>query len=207
MPVQRIQQHFIDGADLQYQCAEPLARPVADAVQALLACITNAGKVLSCGTGISACQARMFAGLCVAGLERTRPELPALALDNYDALIPPFPPSPPATPDAEGTTHLARQVRALGQPGDVLLAITSTPGGNDVALLHAIATAHERDMTVIALTPAIDSVLAACMHETDVLIAVPHTRPARVREIHTLILHCLCDGIDRQLLGDPEETP
>ena len=77
---QRIQQHFIDAADLQYQAAQALAAPIAAAVQAVVACLTGGGKVLACGLGASAAAAQQFAALCVAGFERERPELAALAL-------------------------------------------------------------------------------------------------------------------------------
>ena len=99
---------------------------------------------------------------------------------------------------------LARQVRALGQAGDVLLAVTDGSAGTDAALVEAAQAAHERDMTVIALTGRAGGALAGMLRETDVLIGVPHDRAARVREVHALVLHCLCDGIDAQLLGEQE---
>jgi len=193
---QRIQQHFIDSADLKYQAAQVLSQPIAAAVQAVLACVTSGGKLLACGSGPSAAQARQFAALCVAGFERERPELAALALSADAALHA----SPSGQIDAE--QGLARQVRALGQAGDVLLALSVA--GNDPALLAAAVAAHERDLSVVALTGQAGGALAAMLRETDVWIAVPHERPARVREVHGLALHCLCDGVDAQLLGEQE---
>ena len=93
-------------------------------------------------------------------------------------------------------------MRALGQASDVLLAISIT--GNDHSLLEAVEAAHERDMMVVVLTGHTGGALAARMRETDVLICVPHERPARVRETHDLVLNCLCDGVDTQLLGEQE---
>ena len=153
---QRIQQHFIDSADLKYQAAQTLSHPIAAAVQAVLACVTSGGKVLACGNGPSAAEAQQF----------------------------------------------ARQVRALGQAGDVLLALTVH--GNDPNLLAAAEAAHERDMTVVVLAGRTGGKLAAMLRETDVLISVPHDRAARVREVHTLVLHCISDGVDAQLLGEQE---
>ena len=98
--------------------------------------------------------------------------------------------------------QFARQVRALGQAGDVLLALSVT--GNDANLLAATEAAHERDMTVVVLTGRTGGKLAAMLRETDVLISVPHDRAARVREVHALVLHCLSDGVDAQLLGEQE---
>jgi len=192
---QRIQQHFIDSADLKYQAAQALSQPISAAVQAVLACVTNGAKLLACGSGPSAAQAQQFAAFCVTGFERERPELAALAL----------------VPDAvwmaaSGTgldiAPLARQVRALGQAGDVLLAISIA--GNEPAMLEAVQAAHERDMTVVALSGRDGGALATLLRETDVQICVPHDRAARVREVHALVLHCLCDGVDAQLLGEQE---
>lgn len=192
---QRIQQHFIDSADLKYQSAQGLEAPIGAAVQAMLACITGGGKMLACGSGVSAAQAHMFAALCVCGFERDRPELAALALSSDAGYLGHA--SPPSV------HYLARQVRALGQAGDVLLLLTVT--GNEACLLEAVDAAHERDMMVVALTGHTGGNLAARMREMDVLICVPHERAARVREAHILVLHCLCDGIDTQLLGEQEE--
>jgi D-sedoheptulose 7-phosphate isomerase len=193
---QRIQQHFIDSADLKYQAAQALSHPIAAAVQAVLACVTSGGKVLACGNGPSAAEAQHFAAFCVAGFERDRPELAALALTADSTLLT----AAAGTPDV--AQQFARQVRALGQAGDVLLALSVT--GNDANLLAAAEAAHERDMTVVVLTGRTGGKLAAMLRETDVLISVPHDRAARVREVHALVLHCLSDGVDAQLLGEQE---
>ena len=194
---QRIQQHFIDSADLKYQAAQVLSQPIAAAVQAVLACVTSGGKVLACGNGPSAAEAQQFAAFCVAGFERERPELAALALTSDSTLL-----TAAAGGAADAAQQFARQVRALGQAGDVLLALSVT--GNDANLLAATEAAHERDMTVVVLTGRTGGKLAAMLRETDVLISVPHDRAARVREVHTLVLHCLSDGVDAQLLGEQE---
>jgi D-sedoheptulose 7-phosphate isomerase len=165
----------------------------------MLACVTSGGKVLACGAGASASDAQLFAALCVAGFERDRPELAAVALVSDGGLL--------GTVGATGsggnaTQYLARQIRALGQPGDLLLVLSAT--GNDVAVLEALDAAHERDMMAVVLTGRTGGSLAGRVRETDVLICVPHDRAARVRETHTLVLHCLCDGVDAQLLGEQE---
>ncbi|WP_291477596.1 SIS domain-containing protein [Acidovorax sp.] len=193
---QRIQQHFIDSADLKYQAAQALSAPIAAAVQAILACVTSGGKVLACGNGPSAAEAQQFAAFCVAGFERDRPELAAVALTSDSTLL------TLAGGDSDGAQQFARQVRALGQAGDVLLALSVT--GNDANVIAATEAAHERDMTVVILSGRTGGKLAALVRETDVLISVPHDRAARVREVHALVLHCLCDGVDAQLLGEQE---
>ena len=193
---QRIQQHFIDSADLKYHAPQPRSAPLAAAVQALLACVSSGGKVLPCGTGPSPAEAQQFAAFCVAGFERDRPELAAVALTSDSTLL------TLAGGGSDGAQQFARQVRALGQAGDVLLALSVT--GNDANVIAATEAAHERDMTVVILSGRTGGKLAALVRETDVLISVPHDRAARVREAHALVLHCLCDGVDAQLLGEQE---
>lgn len=192
---QRIQQHFIDSADLKYQVAPLLGKPLGDAVQALVACVTSGGKILTCGNGPCAADAQQFAASCVAGFERSRPELAALALNVDGSLL-------TGSAGGDASQQFARQVRALGQAGDVLLVLCV--GGNDANVLAVTQAAHEREMVVLALTGRTGGALAGLLRETDVLIAVPHDRAARVREVHTLALNCLCDGIDAQLFGEQE---
>ncbi len=194
---QRIQQHFIDSADLKYQAAQALSHPIACAVQAVLACGTSGGKVLACGNGPSAAAAQQFAAFCVAGFERERPELAALALTTDSTLL-----TVGAGSAHDAAQLFARQVRALGQAGDVLLILSVS--GSEANLLAAAEAAHERDMTVLVLTGRTGGKIAALLRETDVSINVPHDRPARVREVHALVLHCLSDGVDAQLLGEQE---
>lgn len=195
---QRIQQHFIDSADLKYQAAPLLSKPIADAVQALLTCVTSGGKVLSCGNGGSAADAQHFSAEFVGRFERERPELAAIALTTDTSTL-------TAIANDYGFNHVfSRQVRALGQPGDVLLAITTS--GNSANVLAAIEAAHEREMVVIGLSGRGGGKMAQALRDTDVHICVPHERTARVQEVHLLTLHCLCDAVDALLLGD-QETP
>lgn len=196
---QRIQQHFIDSADLKYQAAQALGKPIADAVQAVLACITSGGKMLACGSGASSADAQQFAAFCVAGFERERPELAAVALSGDAALL------SAVASNGDIAQLLARQVRALGQAGDLLLALCI--GGHDANVLAAVHAAHERDMTVVVVSGRSGGTLATVLRETDVLICVPHDRAARVREVHALVLNCLCDGVDAQLFGEQENPP
>jgi len=193
---QRIQQHFIDSADLKYQAAPVLSLPIANAVQALLACVTSGGKVLACGNGGSAADAQHFAAEFVGRFERERPELAAIALTTDSSIL-----------TAVGNDYgfdviYSRQVRALGQAGDVLIAITTS--GNSENVLKAVEAAHERDMVVIGLSGRGGGKLNRALRDTDVHICVPHERTARVQEVHLLTLHCLCDAVDDLLLGDTE---
>lgn len=195
---QRIQQHFIDSADLKYQAAQALSKPIADAVQALLACVTSGGKALACGNGGSAADAQHFAAEFVGRFERERPELGAIALTTDSSILTAI------ANDYDFNAIFSKQVRALGQAGDVLLAISTS--GNSANVLAAVTAAHEREMTVIALTGRGGGKIGQALRETDVHICVPHERTARIQEVHLLTLHCLCDGVDTQLLGE-QETP
>lgn len=198
MLLQRIQQQFIDSADLMYQCAQSMAPAVEAAVGAVLASVTSGGKVLACGTGHSAAQAQAFAAAFVGRFERERPELAALALSHSPAAV-----APPASTLQAPDQLLSRQVRALGQPGDVLLLLTSQGSSPDI--LAVVQAAHERDMLVVALCGAKAGALGPQLKDTDVLVSAPTERLPRVLEAHQLALHCLCDGVDVQLLGDDTE--
>jgi len=195
---QRIEQHFIDSADLKYQAAQVLSKPIAAAVAAILASVTSGGKVLACGNGGSAADAQHFAAEFVGRFERERPELGAIALTTDSSII-------TAIANDYSYDHIfSKQVRALGQAGDVLLAITTS--GNSTNVLAAIQAAHEREMTVVALTGKGGGKMGQALRETDVHICVPHDRTARIQEVHLLVIHCICDGVDTQLLGDQESN-
>ena len=96
----------------------------------------------------------------------------------------------------------ARQVRALGTKGDVLLAISTS--GDSPNVVAAIGAARERDMRVVALTGKGGGRIGELLAEGDVHICVPHARTARIQEVHLLAIHCLCDMIDHTLLGDDD---
>ncbi len=191
---QRIEQHFIDSADLKYQAAQVLSKPIAAAISAVLASVTSGGKVLACGNGGSAADAQHFAAEFVGRFERERPELGAIALTTDSSILTAI------ANDYSYDQVFAKQVRALGQSGDVLLAITTS--GNSANVLLAIEAAHERDMTVVALTGRGGGKMNQVLRETDVHICVPHERTARIQEVHLLTIHCICDGVDIQLLGE-----
>jgi D-sedoheptulose 7-phosphate isomerase len=193
---QRIQQHFIDSADLKYQAAQSLSKPIAAAVQAVLACVTSGGKVLACGNGGSAADAQHFSAEFIGRFERERPELGAIALTTDSSILTAI------GNDYDFSRIFSKQVRGLGQAGDVLLAMSTS--GNSANILAAIEAAHEREMTVVALTGRGGGKIGNLLRETDVHVCVPHDRTARIQEVHLLVLHCICDGVDTQLLGEQE---
>jgi D-sedoheptulose 7-phosphate isomerase len=190
---QRIQQQFFDSADLMYAAAEVLSKPLAEAVEALVGCITAGGKVLVCGNGGSASDAQHFAAEFVGRFERERP---GLALTTDTSILTAI------GNDYDFNSIYSKQVQALGNPGDLLIAISTS--GNSGNVLAAVGAAHAKDMTVVALTGRSGGRLGALLTDTDVHICVPHDRTARIQEVHGLALHCLCDAVDLQLLGEQE---
>lgn len=194
---QRIQQQFFDIADLQYQSAQALSRPVADAAQALMGCITAGGKLLVCGMGGGAALAQYFCAAFVHRFERDRPGLAALALCADSVVITAL-----AAHEGVGSVF-AHQLRTLGQPGDVLLLLDTAAGGSPGSA-ETIAAAHAKDMSAVVLCGRAAAPWQAQLNETDVLVSVPHDRAARVLELQLLVLHCLCDVVDLQLMGEQE---
>jgi len=195
---QRIQQQFFDSADLKYAAAEILAKPIADAVSAVVGSITGGGKVLACGNGGSASDAQHFAAEFIGRFERERPGLAAIALTTDTSII------TAVGNDYSFDAIFSKQVQALGNPGDVLLAISTS--GNSSNVLAVVEAAHAREMTVIALTGRGGGKMRDQLLETDVHICVPHERTARIQEVHLLVLHCLCDAVDLQLLGEQDNA-
>jgi len=194
---QRIQQQFFDIADLQYQSAQTLSRPIADAAQALIGCITAGGKLLVCGTGGGAALAQYFCATFIHRFERERPGLAALALSADSVVL-------TALAAHEGIASVyAKQVQALGQPGDVLLLLDATEG-MAAGTSDTIAAAHAREMSAVVLCGRAAAPWNSQLNETDVLVSVPHDRAARVLELQLLVLHCLCDAVDLQLMGEQE---
>jgi D-sedoheptulose 7-phosphate isomerase len=160
--------------------------------------ITGGGKVLACGNGGSAADAQHFAAEFIGRFERERPGLAAVALTTDSSILTAI------GNDYNFDVVYAKQVQALGNPGDVLLAISTS--GNSANVLAAVEAAHAKEMTVVALTGKGGGKLAERLAETDVHICVPHDRTARIQEVHLLVLHCLCDAVDVQLLGEQDNV-
>lgn len=190
---EHIHQSFADSAQTILAAAEPLAGPIAQAAERMVQALLNDGKILACGNGGSATDAHLFASTMINRFERDRPGLAAISLTSATATLTSI------ANDYDYGMVFARQVAALGGPGDVLLAIsTSGYSGN---VLEAVRVAHEKEMSVVALTGRDGGDLAEILYDEDVLICVPASTTARIREVHLLAIHCLCDSIDNLLLG------
>jgi D-sedoheptulose 7-phosphate isomerase len=192
--VDRIRQHFEDSAELKRVAAGQLTGPIAKAVDLLTTALASDRKLLICGNGGSAADSQHMAAELVGRFERERPELAAIALSTDTSAL-------TALANDYGFEQVfARQVRALGREGDVLVAISTS--GNSANVLAAVLAAHERDLAVVALTGRGGGRIGAALRAGDIHLCVPHDRTARIQEVHLLIIHCLCDGIDASLLGD-----
>jgi len=191
--INRINQHFTDSAHLKLQALEVLADPIAAAAERMVQCLMHEGKIMACGNGGSAADAQHFAAELLNRFERERPGLAALALTTDTSTI---------TSIANDYTYeqiFSKQVRALGQSNDLLLAISTS--GNSKNVLEAIHAAHDRELSVIALTGNGGGQIAETLYHSDIHLCVPSTVTARIQEVHLLTLHCLCDAIDYLLLG------
>lgn len=192
----RIQQQFFELAELIYQSADVLSRPVADAAQAAFNAWTAGAKLLACGQGQDGDLARWCVSALMMRSERPRPPLPALWLAPQQLSL--LSPRPGELPDADS---LLMQVRALGQPGDVLLAFAGMAHDNQT-MRAVVQEAHSREMSVVLFTGGEPGAWPDLLAETDVWVPVTAERGARVRELHLLAVHSFCEAVDDLLLGD-----
>lgn len=194
MTNQRIQAHFQESAELKLRAAAVLAEPISQAVELMFMALSNGNKILACGNGGSAGDCQHFAAELIGRFERERLPLPAIALTTDTSIITAI------GNDYSFNDIFSKQVQAFGQPGDVLLAISTS--GNSANVVAAVEAALERDMRIVALTGKGGGALAGLLSDGDVHICVPHDRTARIQEVHLLAIHCLCDGIDVALFGE-----
>ncbi len=191
--VDYIRQLFIASIEAKQQAVQTLAEPIVRAADLVIDALLSDRKILSCGNGGSAADAQHFSSEMLNRFERERPGLPALALTTDSSTLTSI------ANDYDYSQVFSKPLRALGQPGDLLLAI-STSGESD-NMIDVVAAAHEREMKVVALTGRSGGRMAELLQQDDVEIRVPAQSTARIQEVHALIIHCLCDLIDRRLLG------
>jgi D-sedoheptulose 7-phosphate isomerase len=186
--------HFNDHVVATQDSANMLSSPLLRAIDMCFGCVTNNGKILACGNGGSAADAQHFIAELVGRFERERLPLAGIALNTDTSIL-------TAVGNDYGYAQIfSRQISALGHPGDVLVAISTS--GNSENVQQAIQAAHEREMRVIALTGKGGGAMNDLLSTDDIHLCVPHDRTMRIQEIHILLLHMLCDGIDTLLLGD-----
>ncbi len=191
---QRIRAQFDASAAIKQRAAAILAAPIARAVDMMVASLKGGGKILACGNGGSAGDCQHFAAELVGRFERERPGLAAIALTTDTSIL------TAVANDYDYTQVFAKQVQALGQPGDVLLAISTS--GNSANVIAAIEAARRRGMRVVALSGRNGGAMRELLGADEIELCVPADRTARIQEVHLLVVHCLCDGIDCLLLGE-----
>jgi D-sedoheptulose 7-phosphate isomerase len=189
----RVSAQFAESAQLKLQAAQALAEPIARAGTLLAEALRGGGKVLACGNGGSAADAQHFAAELLNRFEIERAPLAAVALTTDSSTLTSI------ANDYAYEQVFAKQVRGIGRRGDVLLAISTS--GNSANVVEAMRAAHELGVGVVALTGNGGGRMGAMLAAGDLHICVPHKRTARIQEVHLLVLHCLCDGIDFHLCG------
>ncbi|RFA30312.1 phosphoheptose isomerase [Alkalilimnicola ehrlichii] len=194
-PHERVIQHFHESIRTKQMAMDQLASVIVDGARTMARSLQQEGKVLTCGNGGSAADAQHFSSELLNRFEMERPGLPAVALTTDSSTLTSI------ANDYAYNDIFAKQVRALGQSGDILLAISTS--GNSPNVVAAIEAAHERDMRVVALTGKDGGQMGPLIAEGDVEVRVPATVTARIQEVHLLVIHCLCDLID-QYLFNPE---
>ncbi|OGI47293.1 MAG: phosphoheptose isomerase [Candidatus Muproteobacteria bacterium RBG_16_65_34] len=189
----RVKNHFQESARTLNDCVDELAPLITQAAGHMIQALLSDRKILACGNGGSAADAQHFSAELLNRFERERPGLPGIALTTDTSTLTAI------ANDYHFDDIFSKQIRALGQPGDVLLGITTS--GNSRNVLHAIEAAHERGMVCVLLNGRTGGEASALLTGGDVDLCVRGPSTARIQEVHGLVIHCLCDLIDYQLLG------
>ena len=190
----RIARHFQDSVDTKQRVVVALTPRIAAASHAMVDCLKKGGKILSCGNGGSAGDAQHFAAELVGRFEREREPLAAIALTTDSSIL------TAVANDYSFDEIFSKQVRALGKPGDILFAISTS--GNSKNVVAAIDAAHAKGLHVIGMTGRSGGKIAGLMQAGDVLLNVDSQFTTRIQEVHLLTLHCLCDAIDNLMFGE-----
>lgn len=184
--------HFNDVANLIIESAVTLQNPISDAIALFTLSLQHGNKILACGNGGSAADAQHFTSELMGRFEKERGPLPAVALTTDTSLL------TAVANDYQFEQVFARQVYGLGRAGDVLLAISTS--GNSSNIIAAVEAAHKLGMSVVALTGRDGGILSKVLLPNDILINVAHPRTALIQEVHSIVIHCLCEGIDNHLV-------
>ena len=191
---QRIRGHFEESIAVKQTAMDTLPPVIAEAARLMTDALNRRGKILSCGNGGSAGDSQHFSAELLNRFEIERPGLAAVALTTDTSTLTAI------ANDYAFQQIFSKQVMALGNPGDCLLAISTS--GNSDNVLEAVHAAHDQKMNVIALTGGDGGSIRENLASSDVEICVPSSRTARVQEIHLIVIHCLCDAIDQALFND-----
>jgi D-sedoheptulose 7-phosphate isomerase len=191
---ERIRGHFEESIAVKQAAMETLPPLIAEAARVMTDALNRGGKILSCGNGGSAADAQHFSAELLNRFEIERPGLAAVALTTDTSALTAI------ANDYAFQQIFSKQVLALGNAGDCLLAISTS--GNSDNVLEAVHAAHDQNMSVVALTGGDGGSIRDNLTTGDIEICVPSGRTARTQEVHLIIIHCLCDAIDRSLFND-----
>lgn len=191
--IERLKHNFSESIQTKINAADMISDILAIACEKIVQCLLDGHKIMSCGNGGSACDAVRFSSQMLNRFKHERPSLPAIALTADIATLTSI------ANDYSYNDVFAKQVRALGHAGDVLLAISTS--GNSANIINAIKAAHDKNMIVIALTGADGGKIPGVLQDEDIEIRVPANEVARIQETHLLIIHSICDIVDLQLFG------
>lgn len=191
--ISAIQEHFSESIQTKILAADYLPSYIAQAAELMTEALLNNKKILSCGNGGSAGGAQHFSSILLNRFETERPSLPGIALTTDTGTLTSI------ANDYHYNEVFSKQVRALGQEGDILLAISTSCNSPNV--LEAIKAAHERGMHVVALTAQDGGKMTSELTAADIEIRIPSERTARIQEAHLLVIHCLCALIDKSIFG------
>lgn len=192
--IARLQHLFSASIEAKINAADTLPEHIAKASEIMVEALLGGHKILSCGNGGSAADAQHFSAELINRFERERPGLPAIALTTDTSALTSI------SNDYHFDEIYSRQIRALGQAGDVLLAISTSGQSNNI--VQAVLSAHEAGMRVVALTGKTGGAVAQALSGDDLEIRVPHEQTARIQEVHLCVIHYLCDLIDNQIFGE-----
>ena len=192
--IQHLREHFDEGIELRKRMAQTLPAEIARAGEALANALKSGRKALACGNGGSAADSQHFAAELVGRFERERPGLPGIALTVDSSALTAI------ANDYDYDRVFSKQVEALGNAGDVLLAISTS--GNSKNCIAAMKSAQERGMIVIALTGRDGGAMGRMTRANDFHLNVSHPRTMRVQEVHLLVIHCLCEVVDNIIFGE-----
>jgi D-sedoheptulose 7-phosphate isomerase len=174
-----------EGAELRRALARDCSEVILEGTALITTCLRNGGKVLFFGNGGSAADAQHMAAELVGRFVLERAGLPAIALTTDSSIL-------TAVGNDYGFEQVfARQVQALGRPGDVVVAISTS--GNSPNVLEGIKEAKKRNLKTIALTGNDGGALAK---QSDIAITIASTSTARIQECHIAIGHLFCELLE-----------
>ncbi|NVJ67918.1 MAG: phosphoheptose isomerase [Gammaproteobacteria bacterium] len=191
--IERIKDIFTESIQTKIAAADALPESIAQAGQIMVNALLAGNKILTCGNGGSAGDAQHFSSEMLNRFERERPSLPAIALTTDTGTLTSI------SNDYSFNDVFSKQVRALGQPGDVLLAFSTS--GNSRNVINAMEASVSKDMLIVGLTGKDGGEMAGLFSANDVEVRVPSNSTARIQEVHLVVIHALCDYIDNALFG------